>query len=119
MLDLLAIDTVKRRLAANRIDFQEGWADQEPSLLGRVRTVLLEHERKSGLTRTDFVKTAGLSRQSFYEILEGSANLRLSSLEAISKALDINVYELLGVPADIVEASSEMSAVRQARPPKD
>lgn len=119
MPDLLAIGTVKRRPAANRIGFQEDWADQAPSLLGRVRSVLLEHERKSGLTRTDFVKAAGLPRQSFYEILEGSANLRLSSLEAIARALDINVYELLGVPAELVEASPEMSAVHQALPPKD
>ncbi|WFU07199.1 helix-turn-helix transcriptional regulator (plasmid) [Rhizobium sp. CB3171] len=119
MTNLLPIGTIKRRPSANRMGFQEDWAHEAPSLLGRIRAVLLEHERRSGLTRTDFVKTSGFPRQTFYEILEGSANLRLSSVDAIAKALDINIYELLGVPAEMVKASPEMSAVRQALPPKD
>lgn len=86
------------------------------SLVGRIRKVLYEREMASGLTRGEFAESINWSRTNYTAIMVGEMNFRLSSVESIAKLLDVNIYELLGVPAETVRATPELSAVKTLQP---
>ena len=57
-----------------------------------VRQALLEAVAASPLSREALAEKAGLSRKSLYNLLEGKADPRLSSVEALAHALGLDLF---------------------------
>lgn len=88
--ELLAGPPAPRRLRAPR-DTYEDHAEAVPD-------VLLEKWKESGMTKKDFaLEVLGMSVPQFYKIMSGKAGLLLFALEKMAAALNISVYELIGV----------------------
>ncbi len=62
------------------------------STAATVRRALLEAVEASPLSKEALAEKAGLSRKSLYNLLQGRADPRLSSVEALAHALGLDLF---------------------------
>lgn len=62
------------------------------SLSAALREGLLKAVETSPLSKEELAEKAGLSRKSLYNLLEGRADPRLSSVEALAHALGLDLF---------------------------
>lgn len=62
------------------------------SLSAALRDGLLKAVEASPLSKEELAEKAGLSRKSLYNLLEGRADPRLSSVEALAHALGLDLF---------------------------
>ena len=66
-----------------------------------LREALANAARASPLSKEELAEKAGLSRKSLYNLLEGRADPRLSSLEALAHALGLDLFVAPSALADM------------------
>lgn len=62
------------------------------SAAATLRRTLLEAVEASPLSKEALAEKAGLSRKSLYNLLEGRSDPRLSSVEALAHALELDLF---------------------------
>ena len=110
MMDLSELHIVRRLTKADRA------GRDQTTLVARIATVLRARQRAMDLSATDFAAHLGIGRQRLYAIYECERGLRLSTIETLADALNMNIYELMGVPPALVQGTPELASVRKAVP---
>ncbi len=114
-----ALDQLVPRRSRQGVDRVRTEPPGSGTLHGRLREVLLQQEEKSGLSRVEFGKRLGFkARQSYYNILDGTVKVTLPQVSELAERLNLNVYELLGVPPSVVRSTPELASAGPANAPR-
>jgi len=82
------------------------------SLCVQVGDAIQKERQRRGLSQSQLAKLVELSLKYIGEIERGEANLTLETLERITKALDLNLFEVAGHTRNAVLVSVRAEAVR-------
>lgn len=70
----------------------------ETELLRNMALIMEQERARRGVSTVELAQLCDLSQSDYLGILDGSANLRLSAIDRISRTLDIPLIRLFGGP---------------------
>lgn len=103
-------DDFFRELEAERPEYREAWAVQEPSLTLALNISRLRRER--GMSQKQLATAAGMKQPKIAQIERGDANPELRTIGRLAHALNVSASSLLRDPHD--DSATSLTEVHRA-----